>query len=72
MLGFRGLSDRVQAELRQARRNEADAYRLTCLACASHRSSMQKAIKALGDSLVYLGRSLIELSNPAPPSLRYS
>lgn len=72
MLGYFGMSDYIQAELRKVRREEADQYRRVCLACTRRRSGMQKAAKLVGVSLVHLGRSLIELSNPAPPSLHYS
>jgi len=72
MMGNLIPNDRIQAEFRKAKREEAERQRFLC-SLVEHRPTIgQKIASGVGKYLVQLGGTLLDLSNSTPPPLHYS
>ncbi|MBN2555507.1 MAG: hypothetical protein JXA97_06160 [Anaerolineales bacterium] len=72
MMGNFITGDRIQAEFRKAKLEEAERQRLLCSLVEHSPTIGQKIAGGVGKYLVHLGDTLLDLSNSTPPTLHYS
>ena len=72
MMGNLIPGDRIQAEFRKSKRDEAERHRLLCRLMEHRPTVGQKIASSVGKYLVHLGGTLLDLSNSTPPKLHYS